>query len=159
MHSENKVTHALGNEPGTVPWQWWPVSAAGVRLFLLFGDCMAGTAGISAVWLRCEGWHGWERGSPYFSCSFKNEIQYHCSRSATRVKFVINDCQVFRCSGNEAIWMSGVCASLHSWRKTCLFPWQPLCICTAVAALHPTWKHQASLLKIIRILLCSYPAI
>lgn len=55
--------------------------------------------------------------------------------------------------------MSGVCASLHSWGKTRLFPWQPLCIHAAVAALHPTWKHQASLLKITGILLHLYSAI
>lgn len=30
-----------------------------------------------------------------------------------RVKFTPNGCEVFRGSGNEAIWMSGVCASLH----------------------------------------------
>lgn len=80
-------------------------------------------------------------------------------RGVTRVKFIINDCEVFRCSGNEAVWMSGVCASLHSRGKTRLFPWQPLCIHAIVAALHPTRKHQASLLKITGILLHLYSTI
>lgn len=76
-----------------------------------------------------------------------------------RVKSIPDGCEVFRCSGNEAIWMSGVCASLHIWSKTRLFPWQPLCICTIVAALPWMWRYQASLLNHAHILLPSYSAI
>lgn len=68
---------AFREQSDTCPWKWtwhcsltmawWPVSAAGVLLSLLFGGCMTGTAaGISAVWLSCEGWHSWARGSPCF---------------------------------------------------------------------------------------------